>query len=491
MWLSGGLLSPSSENKTTIRIQNHKMNNQSILVSIQKSVSQIRWATPLQQQKAVLLCKSIFNLYTKNGCRFNEYMSLSKNYFTTILPSKRDYIIKQILVDNKILESDNSYSVAKGIGKGYRFSKDCLRQDNISSTVMTFTFSNSQSTMSYLCPHTESKTETTIAEGRLNDLNNSRQVTGVTISYLCPHTTSQYYQAYYHSLLNRLSFDDDTDELITSISSITPDSLITNQSITDQYIYINHEKAKYRYTREKAISLALQTGNDLIKFKDKFYVDQPEHFIENKSRQLKITYCQSVFNIKNGLFYCDRNDTNNRLDYNLTGFKKELFTKLKFDGERLTELDIANAQFAIAAHLNPQIDDTFICHAEAGTLYNYIEKEMKLPEGEGKALMFRIAFDKVRAISEFENMRTLFPEFMRWVDTYKQEHGYKLFSNLLQKKEAEIMIDGLLPHLIDSGYDVFTIHDALRVKEPQTKDIYEIACNYFTRIGFKCVLRVR
>ena len=154
-------------------------------------------------------------------------------------------------------------------------------------------------------------------------------------------------------------------------------------------------------------------------------------------------------------------------------------------------LDIANAQFAKAAQLNTTIDANFIDHAQRGTLYSLIESELKLSKGAGKQLMFRVAFDKVKYDSEFEQVRTLFPKYMAWADNYKKDNGYKLFSNLLQKKEAHIMIDSLLMDLISKGYDVFTIHDALRVKESQVDEIYTLVQEYFNLIGFKCLVRIK
>lgn len=79
---------------------------------------------------------------------------------------------------------------------------------------------------------------------------------------------------------------------------------------------------------------------------------------------------------------------------------------------------------------------------------------------------------------------------MKWADNYKCNNGYKLFSNLLQRKEAEIMIDGLLMRLIYKGYKVFTIHDALRVKEAEAEEIKSIAEEYFGQIAFQCLFRI-
>jgi len=51
------------------------------------------------------------------------------------------------------------------------------------------------------------------------------------------------------------------------------------------------------------------------------------------------------------------------------------------------------------------------------------------------------------------------------------------------------MIDGLLLHLIDKGYEVFTIHDAIRVKQSQANEIHTVVLDYFKTIGFKCYVR--
>ena len=167
------------------------------------------------------------------------------------------------------------------------------------------------------------------------------------------------------------------------------------------------------------------------------------------------------------------------------------FENTLFDGEKLVELDIANAQFAIAAHLNTTIDANFIENAQRGSLYALTESELNLSKGTGKELMFRVAFDKVKSNTEFTQIRNLFPKYMSWADGYKKEHGYKMFANLLQKKEAAIMIDGLLMDLISKGYEVFTIHDALRVKQSQAADIKTLMEEYFERICFTCDIRER
>lgn len=446
------------------------MTNQSILVSIQNAINQITWKTELQCNKASTICKAMFNQYIIDGDKFSDYKTFGNNYFKEILPSKRDIAIKAILIANSILECDNLYNVSKNVSKGYRFNRKFFSESNLSSTVTTFTYS------------------TTIDS-----------FTKATISYLSPHGNNNLYNVsqghclknYIVSNLNKLSIDQDIDEYISSLSKINSQDIVLNYEITDEFIYLTHQKQRYRYSLLRAIEFAQSTNKDLIQYKNKCYIDTPSNFIGNKSLQLHISYCLCIFNLKSHLYYCNRNDTNNRLDYNLTGLKRELFSKLSFCDERLTELDIANAQFAIAAHLNPYLDKSFLFYAKNGSLYSYIESELNLKEGTGKALMFRAAFDKVRQTDEFGEVRQLFPKYMQWVDAYKSTNGYKSFSNLLQRKEAEIMVDGLLMHLINKGYHVFPIHDALRVKKSESEEIKSTINLYFKSINFKCHVRVK
>jgi hypothetical protein len=308
--------------------------SKSILVSIQQAVNAIQWKTPLQKQKALNLCASIFNLYRLNNQLYHNYQSLSINYFAKVMTCKRDYAIKDKLLRAGILECDNKYSVVKHIAKGYRFNTQFFADINVFSTGQTFTYSTT------------------------NFLTNFNYITFVPHQDPCFYYTSQkeYLQNYYYHNLSKLTFMGDIDTHINALAQVKEHKLSINQKITDQYVYITFNKERYRYSLPNALQLAQENNLDLIQYKDKCYIDNPASFIEHKTKQLQINYCQSLFNINNKLFYCDRNNTNNRLDYNLTGLKKELFEYLLFDGEKLVELDIANAQFAIAAHLNTTID---------------------------------------------------------------------------------------------------------------------------------------
>ena len=168
-----------------------------------------------------------------------------------------------------------------------------------------------------------------------------------------------------------------------------------------------------------------------------------------------------------------------RLDYNLTNMKSSLLNYIELDGEELVELDIANAQFSILAFITNNLDKDFIEQSQNGTLYNTISTDK----------WFRVAFDKIK--SEQNNVRDLYPQTMEFIDNYKKENGYKSFSNLLQRTESLIMIDGLLNRLLDKGYDILPIHDAIRVKKSQVEEVKNEIELFFNEINFKCLLRIK
>ena len=464
------------------------MKQKSLLLAIYNAIDDLNLKSDLQFQKAKTICAYIMNLYVYGGHNYSDYLSLAHEYFESILPSKRDYIIKKYLVDAGILECNGSYNVSKGIGKGYRFGQSILSKE-VTTTNQTFTsFTPIKAvTGSYLVPHPSNQEVTTTNQ----TFTSFTPIKDVSTSYLVPHPSKhQYYQAYCLANLSKLKFEPDIDNLISTVAIVKLEDLKLNDDITSEYINISYGNVEYRYRKKTAIKTAKDQDKVLIKYKKEYYIDTIDNFIVTKSYSQRLSNCYNVFNINNQIFYCDRNDTNYRLDHNLTGLKKELFNKLTFDGERLHELDIANAQFAIAAHLNPDIDQSFIQQAQAGTLYSTIEEELKLKPNEGKAMMFKVAFDKVHKTDPEQNIvRNMYPKYMAWVDAYKEKNGYKAFANLLQRKESGIMIDGLLNQLIEGGYNLFTIHDALRVKQSDTNTVYDIAKNYFDQIGFTCYLR--
>lgn len=197
-----------------------------------------------------------------------------------------------------------------------------------------------------------------------------------------------------------------------------------------------------------------------------------------------MVYTKQLFDIENNIIYVDRNETNNRLDTNLTNLKSDLWECLTLDNEELVEIDIKNAQFTILSNITTELDESFISNAQNGTLYEYVAKELNTTRKEAKNLMFNVAFDKVKTKQDI--IRNIFPKTMLFVDAYKKENGYKTFSNLLQKYESNLMIDGLLNHLVKKEYKVFTVHDSIKCKESDYNDVLNEIVDFMTSNNFKC-----
>lgn len=412
----------------------------SILESIKLSIEKEVWSRPKVKGRAIELCVAIFNLYVMSGGDFYMYRSLSSVYFRKIIKTN-GYVkeIRENLINGQILECRNSYNVDKGIAKGYRFHPDILTGSN-------------------------------------------------TYHICCPDLPAQLWnEVPIEMWMSKLKFDPSVYKWIDDYKVEKSDILI-DEEIMDTHMDINFDLGDdYRYSKETAIQLGKKTNKSLIKHKDKFYIEDPKDFCFRKQDEHKKIFYGYIFNIENGCYRISRNDTNNRLDYNLTNMKKDLIDFIRFDGESLIELDIANCQFAILSNIAKSIDPLFIKHAQSGTLYQYIATELNISSKEAKKLMFNVAFDKIR--SEQDIIRDLFPKTMEWIDSYKKKNGYKSFSNLLQKTESELMIDGLLKRLYKLGYSVFPIHDAIRVQQTQADVVKVAILKYFKERDFYCKIR--
>ena len=438
--------------------------NQSVLDTIKHAVENLNWESETKKQKALNLCISIFNLYIYEGGDFNTYKELSKDYFLSIIKTMNYvYPIKNNLVDNGILEiyvnnqGKETYDV-KGKGKGYRFNQSLIKglyvvlsgtkQEVLSSTKSNF-------------------------QGQINISTNLNILTNQPY-----HICGTKLETSIKSTLNKITINPEIDNYINNFS-IKRNDIKVNNEIEDKYVKIVYDNKTYRYKLENALKQAEENGLELIQYKNKCYIDSIELFLIRKTNDLRLIYRKSKFDLENKLFRISRNDTNRRLDYNLTNMKSNLIEYLLLDNEELIELDIANAQFSILSFITKDLDETFIEETQTGKLYSNISK----------LEWFRVAFDKIK--KEHDNIRNLYPSTMNFIDKYKKENGYKSFSNLLQNVESLIMIDGLLNKLIDKNYEVLPIHDAIRVKKSQVNEIKKIIEEYFNEIDFKCLLRVK
>jgi hypothetical protein len=197
--------------------------------------------------------------------------------------------------------------------------------------------------------------------------------------------------------------------------------------------------------------------------------------------------------IKHRNVYADRNDTNLRLDSNLTNLKGDFMSLLQIDGQRLSQVDLKNSQFRIFVYLLEEAERR-IMYAnedieEIKTKFNLPEtakSEFRIRLGEGEKIegkpvtLLSILFDEycVQKVGVMRSLSAEYKDFKKLVKTGKlYEHIQRLVwaetgKNISRKEAKGIM---------------FTIAFSSHRYQPQEKQIMR---KYFPNVialidGFK------
>lgn len=306
-------------------------------------------------------------------------------------------------------------------------------------------------------------------------------------------------------------FSDDMDSLVidfNKLESILKDKL-NNLSI-DQFevdyqiqaksvqLNISHgKKNKSFYTSTtNAIAMAHKQGKSLINDEGKFKIDTIEGFIYKKRHAINFYYQNSITRLKNKNYMASRNETNNRLDTNLTNMSSLLVDEICLQNN-LVQIDLASSQFTLFSnHLtNKLTTDDFIRFktlSSSGNLYNNIQQELGLKSvKEAKNAMFEILFSGRNNKTFFKRkLKEVFPSVVEWIDTYKKEHGDNEFSIMLQRIESELFIDKVLKRLKKLKYFCLTKHDSLIIKRGDYEAIMDIVKDEFAQIGLEYTLKI-
>lgn len=461
----------------------------SILENIKNAVEDIKWqgtkeVQETKKEKALNLCIYIYNIYVYEGGDFNIYRQFSKSYFKdNIKTSSYVYEIKNSLIENNILEvyKNGTYKMKK-VNKAYRLNPSLI---NGFYTDLNGPIFIDEVKTDLNGPKVIGQ-ELKLSSKVNNNLNNLTNIISKQSNSL--HISGPTMETYINEGLDKITFTKEVNDFINNFY-ITRKDIIVNDEIKDEYTKVIFDLDSYRYKRDNALNMAHQQGLDLIKYKKNCYIDNVETFLIRKTNDIRLIMRKSIFEIENKIFRVSRNETNRRLDYNLTNMKSTLFNYMLFEGEELVELDISNAQFSILSFLTEELDSDFIKLTREGQLYKYVSDKLDISLQEAKEKMFRVAFDRVEDYQD--DIRNIFPITMDFIDGYKNELGYSAFSKLCQNAESLIMIDGLLSLLISKGYKVFTIHDAIRVKKSDLESIENEVKEYFNSINFKCLLRIK
>lgn len=187
--------------------------------------------------------------------------------------------------------------------------------------------------------------------------------------------------------------------------------------------------------------------------------------------------------INDGFLFFKRNDTNGRLDSNLTSLPSFLRPYL-ISSERLMYLDIKNSQpfflYTLLKNKSEIEPDELNRYAELvlnGQLYEFLmeeyhkQKRRELNRKQVKLILCKIYYSKNASFPEYkEFFGNLFPTIMQFIrDTNQKEH--KTLAIQLQTMESFTVLDKVMVELQGRGIKPYTIHDGFICKESEAETI--------------------
>lgn len=354
--------------------------------------------------------------------------------------------------------------------------------------------SNSYSTTLHICKSYSINTSLTLPSMFCTSLINNLET--VSYTYQNQEKTKEekkMYKTIYDDIfslkIDKKALLDITGEYIETIDI---SNYKVNEQVDDRLFFkVSYGKGKkYPMQRATALRKAKEDLKSLIQDGEDFYIMSEIEFILRKKISVLQAYTDSINKLYDKKIYGKRNDTNNRLDTNLTNMAKILIKDI-CEKNDLVQLDLCNSQFAILSHylednLGTNDFKAFREQSYNGRLYEYVQEELVLKNREeAKKVTFELMFSKEDLNTERkEKLKKLFPTVVNFVDTFKADNGYNNFSIMLQKIESDIFIDGLWKEVKKKKLFCTPKHDCLIVKRQDLEIVKNIIGEHFKKINF-------
>jgi hypothetical protein len=280
-----------------------------------------------------------------------------------------------------------------------------------------------------------------------------------------------------------------------AISKLSINDFRVNEQILEGSFELHRENGYSGYiTRAKALELAKKLNVSVIQNKKKFYLMDETEFINAKKNTLTLAYYDSIDKINKKYYRARRNNTNGRLDTNITNMCTLLIDEVANDND-LVNIDLANSQFAVLSYILPDNItgndvDLFKELSATGTLYEHIQTVLNLnTRKEAKIITFELLFGSVSNTSKgLKQLKQEFPTVIKWINDYKRSND-EHFAVMLQKTESNIFIDDIYYELKKQDMFCLTKHDSVMVKKEDEQYIREFITQYFDTIGFNGTLK--
>lgn len=226
---------------------------------------------------------------------------------------------------------------------------------------------------------------------------------------------------------------------------------------------------------------------------------------ENKAFKRYSSRIASIQSIKNGkinktLRY-HRNDTNNRLDTNLTNMASDLRPFI-VGFENMAYLDLVNSQpvlfnamlksyYKSASQSQIRELDEYRESTTNGKWYEKIMETFNVNRDEAKVIWMEIAYSKNQSFKHHKKIfERKFPFIGSIIKQIKKDN-HADFSIELQKLESKVFLDKICKDLVGEGIFPFTMHDGLLVPKESMNRTKEIMLeNLKMVIGVKPKIKV-
>lgn len=202
-----------------------------------------------------------------------------------------------------------------------------------------------------------------------------------------------------------------------------------------------------------------------------------------KSRHHKNLVKTMLMSILNDNYYITVDKKTERVFSNYTNIMKEFRDLIEIDGQTTAEVDIANSQPALLATLYPydcEERTRYIQLVKDGKFYETINNGMEKPFDDKKKVKTSIYscvfFNHIKASDTYRSFAKNFPLLASYMGSFNP----KELAIELQRREARIVIDGVVSRLRKMGVKAITIHDSIRVEARLVeiaKYVMEQVCN--------------
>lgn len=227
------------------------------------------------------------------------------------------------------------------------------------------------------------------------------------------------------------------------------------------------------------------------------------------------SYYFSLEKIKNKDWFFILDKTAGRVHNNLTNLPKIFRPFLKYNNQKLIEIDISNCQpllfnILISKYVFkdqsafdvytkppsiPEYSDLRLYKelTEKGTFYEFMMDKLSIKEERDKfkVRMFRkIFYGQEIKSEERTQFESIFPEVSKIISYYKRV-DYKKLAVALQSEEAELMLDKILPKLAEKKIFVLTIHDSILTTQDNIELVKEVIMSEFKNKGLQPTLKIK